>query len=168
MHDADQPSRWVQRWAHLVPAGTPVLDVACGGGRHSRLFAGMGHLVVAVDRSPSLADGDGITVVHHDLEDGTPVPWRPASFGGVVVTNYLHRPLLPDLVEALVPGGVLIYETFAAGHERYGRPSRPEFLLQPGELLSATAGLEMVEYRCGHEPDRQAITQSIVVRRPVT
>lgn len=137
------PSPWVVRFASHVPAGGPVLDVACGGGRHTRFFLERGHTVVAVDRDVTrVADLRGeqrVEIVEYDLEEDGPGSWPFAGsrFAGVVVTNYLHRPSLPDVVAAVAPGGVLIYETFAAGHERFGRPHSPDFLLRSGELLDA-------------------------------
>ncbi len=132
------PSPWVVRFADRVPAGAPVLDLACGPGRHVRLFLARGHPVTAVDRDLSqldAPDGPALTRIEADLE--APGGWRPeaGAFGGVVVTNYLHRPLFPALIAALAPGGALIYETYAQGNERHGRPRNPAFLLQPGELL---------------------------------
>ena len=139
----DTPSAWVCRWAGQVPAGGRVLDVAAGGGRHARWFAARGHPVDAVDRDAGalagLAEMPGITATCADLESG-PWPYAGQTFAGIVVTHYLHRPLFPHLLAALAPGGVLIYETFAAGHEKYGRPGNPDFLLQPGELLEVVRG----------------------------
>ncbi|MET0981279.1 MAG: class I SAM-dependent methyltransferase [Telluria sp.] len=138
------PSPWVRRFAPIVPAGE-VLDLACGSGRHARLFAGLGHPVLAVDRDPealAATAGAGITTLEIDLEaGGAPWPFEAGRFAGIVVTNYLHRPLLANLCASLAPGGVLIYETFALGNEAFGKPSNPAFLLRPGELLEmATAG----------------------------
>ena len=118
-----------------------MLDVACGAGRHSRLLARMGFEVDAVDRDRTLFPDppEAVRLLEADLEAG-PWPYPKCRFDGIVVTNYLHRPLLPVLVESLEPGGILIYETFAAGNERFGKPSNPAFLLQPGELLEATRG----------------------------
>lgn len=131
-------SPWIRRWGRLVPAGADVLDVACGGGRHSLWFAARGCRVLAVDRDPSVAAlaslSSSVDPVVADLETGT-WPFAGRRFAAVVVTNYLHRPLFPHLLDAVAPGGVLIYETFALGNERYGRPANPDFLLQPGELL---------------------------------
>jgi SAM-dependent methyltransferase len=147
-HDATTPSAWVARFAGLVPAGAPVLDVAAGGGRHSRFFLERRHPVVAVDRDvAALRAIAGLKVIEADLEDGNPWPFGDRRFGGVVVTNYLHRPILPAIVAAVAPGGALLYETFAAGNARFGRPSNPAFLLQPGELLEAVRGhLRVVAY----------------------
>ncbi|MFC5479597.1 class I SAM-dependent methyltransferase [Massilia suwonensis] len=150
----DKPSPWVRRFAASVPAGE-VLDLACGSGRHARLFAGLGHEVTAVDRDPqalAAAAGPGITALQTDLEEeGARWPFEAGRFAGIVVTNYLHRPLLADLVNSLAPNGVLIYETFALGNELYGKPSNPAFLLRPGELLqmAAQGGLTVQAFEDG-------------------
>ena len=142
-HDLATPSAWVVRWADRLPAGGRVLDLACGNGRHARYFAARGHSVEAVDRDPAalagLADTPRATTRCADLEIG-PWPYAGQRFAGIVVTNYLHRPLFPHLLGSLAAEGVLIYETFAAGNERYGRPSNPAFLLKPGELLEVARG----------------------------
>lgn len=127
-----------------------MLDVACGHGRHARFFAGLGYAVDAVDRNAeavaSLNGFANITALQADIEAGV-WPYSPGLFAGVVVTNYLHRALFPQLLDALAPGGVLIYETFALGNEQFGRPSNPDFLLKPGELLERVRGaLEVVAY----------------------
>lgn len=144
------PSAWVLRWAGLIPAGGRVLDLACGSGRHTRYLAGLHHPVEAVDidiaPAAELAALPRIALRRADIEQD-PWPFGEAEFAGIVVTNYLHRPLFPDLLCSLAPGGVLIYETFAVGNERYGRPSNPNFLLLPGELLEAVRGkLNVVGY----------------------
>jgi SAM-dependent methyltransferase len=147
-HEQIAASAWVERFAHLVPAGSPVLDVAAGGGRHSRFFTQRNHPVVAADRDTAVLNGlPGIEVVTADLENGNPWPLGSRRFGGVIVTNYLHRPILPAIVEAVAPGGALLYETFAVGNERFGKPSNPDFLLRPGELLETVRGrLRVVAY----------------------
>lgn len=151
MHLDSPASAWVRRFAHLVPEGSTVLDLACGGGRHTRLFLERGNRVVAVDRDTShlrdLEGRAGLEVIEADLEAGGGLPFAGAQFGGVVVTNYLHRPILADIVAAVAPDGVLIYETFAAGNERFAGPSRSDFLLQPAELWHAVQGrLRVVAY----------------------
>jgi SAM-dependent methyltransferase len=152
--DLPEASPWVRRFAPLVPSGE-VLDLACGSGRHARLFAALGHQVVAVDRSSealAAASGPGIATLQADLEAaGAPWPFAAGRFAGIVVTNYLHRPLLPDLLSSLAPGGVLIYETFALGNEAFGKPSNPAFLLAPGELLALAGqgGLRVIAYEDG-------------------
>ncbi len=139
-----EPSAWVLRFAPYVPAGGPVLDLACGGGRHVRLFLERGHPVTAVDLDLSgIADTigrPGLEALEVDLEDGRPFPLAGRRFAGVIVTNYLYRPLFPALIAAVAPGGALIYETFAKGNEGFGRPRRPEHLMNPGELLEAVGG----------------------------
>jgi SAM-dependent methyltransferase len=149
-HGFEAPSAWVVRWADRVPAGGQVLDLACGNGRHARYFAARGCPVDAVDRDPAalagLAGIPGVTTRCTDLESGS-WPYEGQQFAGIVVTNYLHRPLFPHLLAGLAPDGALIYETFAAGNERYGRPSNPAFLLKPGELLEVVRGrLRVVAY----------------------
>jgi SAM-dependent methyltransferase len=168
MHASLTPSAWVERWATLVPAGAPVLDVACGAGRHMRFFASRGHPVTGVDNSPeAIAAVNGVgEAVLADIENG-PWPLAGRTFGGVVVTNYLWRALLPTLVASVAPGGVLIYETFAAGNETVGKPSRPDFLLQPGELLAACAGLRIVAYEDGFIADPGRFVQRIAAVRPL-
>jgi SAM-dependent methyltransferase len=162
MHGNESVSPWVARWAHLVPADGTVLDVACGGGRHSRFFAQRGCKVTAVDRdAQALAALRGVAdVVEADIENG-PWPFTGRKFDAVVVTNYLWRPLLPAIVDCVAPGGVLIYETFAAGNEQFGKPSRPDFLLQPGELLAACAGLELVAFEQGRLENPARVIQRI-------
>ncbi|MDR7307830.1 class I SAM-dependent methyltransferase [Rhodoferax saidenbachensis] len=154
-HGSLSASPWVQRWSHLLAANATVLDVACGAGRHLEWFLRRGHAVTGIDRDISVAAQrvPHTTLIQADIENA---PWplvrgqQPQQFGAVVVTNYLWRALLPTLVASVAPGGVLLYETFAAGNETVGRPSRPDFLLQPGELLRACAGLQVVAYENGY------------------
>ncbi len=143
-------SPWVARWSHLVPPGATVLDVACGPGRHVRWFAGRGAKVTALDRDAAAVEPlrDLAEVVVADIEAG-PWPLAGRRFDAVIVTNYLWRALLPTLVDSVDTGGVLIYETFAAGNETVGKPSNPAFLLAPGELLAAATGLRVVAYEDG-------------------
>ncbi|WEN42319.1 hypothetical protein CKCBHOJB_01910 [Thauera sp. GDN1] len=133
------PSAWVVRFASLLVPGARVLDYACGSGRHARWLAGLGMQVDAVDRDPAalaaLRGVDGVRVRELDLE-GESWPLAGERYDAVVVTNYLHRPRFDALLALLAPGGVLIYETFMLGNERFGKPSSPAFLLQPGELLA--------------------------------
>ncbi|WP_422001516.1 class I SAM-dependent methyltransferase [Reyranella sp.] len=166
------PSPWIVQWAGLVPAGATVLDVAAGGGRHALFFADRFHPVTAIDRDTSaLPERADMERIQADLEDGSPwpLPWpQPGRrFGAVIVTNYLHRPLFPALLEAVDRGGILLYETFMAGNERFGKPSRPEFLLKDGELLELVRGRFSVvayEARLISEP-RMAMVQRIAARR---
>ena len=166
MHGTESPSTWVRRWSHLVPAGGTVLDVACGAGRHLRWFAGRGHPVTGVDRDPAaVAATAGVgRVVQADIENG-PWPFAGERFDAVVVTNYLWRPLLPTIVDSVADGGVLIYETFAIGNESVGRPSRPDFLLRPGELLQTCAGLQVVAYENGFCDHPERFVQRIAALR---
>lgn len=160
MHGAvEPPSPWVLQWGARVSRG-PVLDVACGSGRHARWFAARGFAVVAVDRSPQ--EIAGVRFVQADLEGGRPWPFADERFGAIVVTNYLHRPLFSRLGTALAAEGVLIYETFMVGNERYGRPSNVDYLLRPGELLEAFPALHVVAFEQGRvrEP-RPAVMQRL-------
>lgn len=166
----EHPSTWVARFAPLISHGGEVLDLACGGGRHARLLAQMGHRVLAADRDPQAlqrAAGAGIVTQQVDLEtgpDGFHWPFEAERFAGIVVTNYLHRPLLPHLVAGLSNGGVLIYETFAQGNEQFGKPSNPLFLLRRRELLDVAsfAGIHVLAYEEGYiDMPKPAIIQRI-------
>lgn len=161
------PSSWVTTWAGLVAPETTVLDIAAGKGRHTQFFADRGHRVTALDRDVSaLAPSDTIEVIQADLEDGSPWPLAGRRFGAIVVTNYLHRPLFPTLFEALQPGGILLYETFMEGNERFGKPDRPDFLLKDGELLELVRGRFSVtayEARMISQP-KMAMVQRIAAR----
>lgn len=134
-----EPSTWVKRFVNLIPEGGLVLDLACGGGRHSRYLLSLGYRVVCLDRDitavADLASDERVELIACDLEDGRPWPLADRRFDGVVVTNYLHRPLMKHLVGAVAPGGALIYETFADGNQAFGQPRNPDFLLKREELL---------------------------------
>lgn len=169
MHGTEEVSPWIARWAHLVPAGGTVLDVACGRGRHLRWFARRGHRVTGVDRdAEALATltGTGETIAA-DIENG-PWPLAGRRFDAVVVTNYLWRALFPRILDSVAPGGVLLHETFAQGNETVGKPSRPDFLLAPGELLRAYPGLRVVAFEDGflEEPPRFVQRIAAVRQRP--
>ena len=161
------PSPWVVRFAPLIADKGPVLDLACGSGRHARYLAERGHRVVALDRNTeALAPLEyltGIETIAADLENGN--PWKLAGrrFAGIIVTNYLHRPLFPAIIEALADKGILIYETFALGNEVFGKPSNPDFLLRPGELLEIVRGsLQVVAFEEGIiDTPRPAVVQRI-------
>ncbi|HRE17393.1 MAG TPA: class I SAM-dependent methyltransferase [Rhodocyclaceae bacterium] len=166
------PSAWVQVYLDQIPRSGRVLDLACGQGRHARLLAERGLEVLAVDRDPealaAMAGLPGITTCCLDLE-GLEWPLAGASFAGIVVTNYLWRPHLDALPGCLQAGGVLIYETFMQGNARFGKPSNPDFLLQPGELqrLAARHGLEVLAFAEGEvDSPRPAVIQRVVARRP--
>ncbi|HKO88954.1 MAG TPA: class I SAM-dependent methyltransferase [Burkholderiales bacterium] len=157
------PSPWVLRWASKLRPGSTVLDLACGHGRHAKLFAGQGHTVLALDRDADalaqLAGLKGVETLCADIEtERWPLGGR--QFDAVIVVNYLHRPLWRSLVDTVAPGGMLIYETFMQGNERYGRPSNPDFLLRPAELLEATRPLEPVAFEQGVVESR-AVVQRI-------
>jgi SAM-dependent methyltransferase len=171
LHSESTISSWVARFAGLLPPG-PVLDLACGAGRHLRHFHALGHPVIGVDRDlagvADLAGADGVELIEADLEADARWPLGARRVAGVVVTNYLWRPLLPAIVAAVDADGWLIYETFAQGNEHYGRPRNPDFLLRPGELLAAVAGeLTVVAYENGIiERPRPAAVQRIAAFRP--
>lgn len=164
------PSAWVARFAALVPAGASVLDVACGGGRHARLFAAHGCRVEAVDRDAvalaQLQGVAGITTVVADLEQDV-WPYAGRQFDAVVVSNYLYRPHFDALMACVAPGGVLIYETFMLGNERFGKPSNPAFLLEPDELLRrVAAGFSVLGFEQGEAAmPKQAMVQRICALR---
>jgi SAM-dependent methyltransferase len=157
-HSQTLPSQWIERYAQLVPPTARVLDVAAGNGRHARYFAARGNRVVAVDRDPellaALADSPGIESRALDLETGE-WPLVGETFDAIVVVNYLHRAALPQLLAALSADGALLYETFAVGNEKYGRPTNPDFLLREGELLEIVRGhLTVVAFEQGLSSNR--------------
>ena len=145
------PSVWVNRFLPLIKPGGLVLDLAAGSGRHVRLLRDCGFAVCAVDRDTTALlafAGPCCEVRRIDLETDDRTHLGD-DYNGIIVTNYLHRPLLPAIARALAPGGVLIYETFARGNERFGRPRNPDFLLRPGELLEAFTTLTVVAFEQG-------------------
>lgn len=167
------PSPWITRWTHLLAPACTVLDVACGSGRHVAWFAAQGHAVTGLDRNLSAAQdlGGQARLVCADIESQ---PWPlnhngvPTPFDAVIVTNYLWRPLLETLVQSVAPGGVMLYETFAQGNETVGRPTRPDFLLRPGELLAVCSGLQVVAYEHGFLDDPARFVQRIAAVRSFT
>ena len=153
LHGTEPPSAWVKRWSHLVVAQGRVLDVASGYGRHAYYFYHANHHVTVVDRAQAAIDSIAIPMyacekVAADIENG-PWPFSGQQFDAIVVTNYLWRPLMPTLLASLAPAGVLMYETFAQGNEAVGKPSRPDFLLRPGELLETCKDLRVVAFEDG-------------------
>jgi SAM-dependent methyltransferase len=169
------PSDWVVRFSSLVPSGGPVLDLACGAGRHSRFFLRRGDRVTAVDQTlegiQDIRGHPNLESFEIDLEDGRTFPFQGRSFGALIVTNYLYRPILRDLVSVVSEGGILIYETFARGNERFPGPSNPDFLLKPGELLEAVRGeLRVVAFedRVVCDPSPAAIQRIAAVRESVS
>ena len=166
----------MQQHAHLVPAGATLLDVASGYGRHAKFFAARGAHVTAVDRDAaalaSFTDVPNIATELRDLEND-PWPYAADSFDAVVVCNYLWRPTLATLLDCIRPRGVLLYETFMDGNEKYGKPSRPEFLLRPEELVTHVAlDFEIVDFTQGLErtPDGKifAVKQKIAAIKRAT
>ncbi len=166
-HGAEgSPSPWLLRWAHLIKPAGQVLDVACGSGRHLRWLAAQGFEVTGVDRNALALEGlRGLgTLVNADIESG-PWPFAGQTFDAVLVTNYLWRPLLPSLLSSLADKGVFIYETFAVGNETVGKPSRPDFLLRPGELLQACNDLRVVAFEDGFLPQPDRFIQRLAAVR---
>ncbi|MBV8635468.1 MAG: class I SAM-dependent methyltransferase [Burkholderiaceae bacterium] len=164
VHGTEPASPWVRRFAPQVTSGE-VLDLACGYGRHAKLFAAMGRKVLAVDRDEAalatLAQ-QGIPTRHADLESGDSWLFGPERFACIVVTNYLYRPLFPHIVDSLAPGGLLLIETFAQGNGQFGKPSNPDFLLAPGELLSLSPQLRIIAFEDGYiDLPRPALVQRI-------
>ncbi|QDL53913.1 class I SAM-dependent methyltransferase [Rhodoferax aquaticus] len=166
------PSAWIVRWSHLLEPQCSVLDVACGSGRHLAWFLQRGHAVTGVDRDLTAArhHAPSADLIEADIEQGA---WplmeqgQLRTFGAVVVTNYLWRPLLETWVRTLAPGGVLMYETFARGQDNIGRPSRPDYLLDPGELWDACKHLHVIAYENGLQTDSPRMVQRIVALRPL-
>jgi SAM-dependent methyltransferase len=154
-----EPSPWVARFAALAPANGRVLDVAAGGGRHSRLFLDRGHPVTAIDKNISalgaLPHQERLQIIEFDMETDMPLfdqggPLSGRTFATIVVVNYLYRPNIQGLLAALAPGGLLLYETFALGNEAFARPRNPDHLLRAGELIDLVAGrMQIVAYEHG-------------------
>lgn len=169
--DLAAPSAWVERWHRGFRQGSTVLDLACGGGRHGRLFLDTGATVTFVDIDVSgvadLAGSDRTEILQADLET-QPWPLKNRRFDAVVVTNYLHRPLFPDIVAAVAPGGWLFYETFAVGNERYGRPTNPDYLLKHDELKHSVENeLDIIGYAHSLRIlPKRAVMQHIAAQRP--
>ena len=177
MHGLEPPSSWVKRWAHLLPLSkkldandsadiADVLDLACGHGRHMQYLFGLGHKVLGVDRNAEALKtasqwGDALLA---DIENAA-WPLDGRTFKAVLVTNYLWRELFPKILNSLAEGGVLIYETFSQGNEAFGKPSRPEFLLQSGELLVRCKGLRIVAFEEGWMPSPDRLIQRVVAIR---
>ncbi|WP_341678781.1 class I SAM-dependent methyltransferase [Niveibacterium sp. SC-1] len=168
----DQPSLWVTRHSEMIRPGGRVLDLACGRGRHTRWLTRRGFQLTAVDADTQaiaeLAGLRNVDALCADLESGGwPLPGQ--RFDAVVITNYLYRPLMRHVAHALDAGGLVIYETFMQGNERFGRPRSPEYLLAPGELLewSVSEGLELVAFEEGETSiPRPAVVQRLCARRP--
>lgn len=164
------PSIWISQFANLIPRGGEVLDLACGSGRHCDFLLGLGHSVTALDRDVTkLTPRNRLEIIQHDLEDGSPWLLKNRQFSAVIVVNYLFRPLLPLLVSAVAPGGLLLYDTFAAGNENFGRPRNPKFLLRPGELKDVVGQeLTVLNYFHGQlSLPKPAVKQRICARRPL-
>jgi SAM-dependent methyltransferase len=172
MHGTDEPSAWVVRFAPLIESGGSVLDLACGAGRHARYLAARCNAhVTAVDRDSAaiawLANVSNVSPYVLDLEGDT-WPLAEQTFDAVIVTNYLWRPRFDDVLACVAPDGVLIYETFAAGNEAFGKPSRADFLLQPNELLARVRNrLQIVAFEQGEVKfPKPAVVQRIVAVGP--
>ena len=162
---AGTPDAWVIRFAPLIPKGQ-ILDLACGRGRHGRYLLDQNHPVTFLDQDISgvadLATYPKAKLVQYDLENKSPWPFEAGLFTGIIVTNYLYRPLFPHLLTALKPGGVLLYKTFSQGNEQFGKPSNPAYLLQESELLTVfSEGLTIVDFRQGKESNPNRVTQAI-------
>ncbi len=181
-----KPDPWVQKYAALVPQG-PVLDLACGKGRNGRYFLELGYSVTFIDKDISAAEdlllqdkspynnspdnnsarnNANTQLIKHDLENNSPWPFHSDQFSGIVVTNYLYRPLLPQLITTLKPCGIIIYKTFAVGNEQFGKPKNPEFLLQENELRKTfNKQFREIAFFQGREMNPDRITQAICVQR---
>ena len=170
-HNVTEASAWVERFADNITVGGSVLDLACGGGRHGRLFLAKGHPVTFLDKNittiADLAKHPSAEIIEADLEGEAGWPLKGRHFDGIVITNYLWRPILTQIFSTLAPGGTLIYETFAEGNEAFGRPRNPDFLLRSGELLEAVRGhLDVLAYgQCQQAKPQPRVIQHIAARR---
>ena len=166
-HGAQAPSQWIARFAHLVRPQGQVLDIACGLGRHMRLFHAKNHDVTGIDKAQAAIDAVANLgpAIQADIENG-PWPLPGQQFDAVVVTNYLWRPLWPQILDSVKPGGLLLYETFAQGNEAFGKPSRADFLLAPGELLQVCNGWQIIAYEHGQLRQPERVVQRIAAIKP--
>ena len=161
------PSDWVKKYISLIPRGKPVLDLACGGGRHVHFLLNEGFSVVAIDKDVkklnNMSDKPNLKIIEFNLETVAKIPFSEGEFAGIIVVNYLHRPLFPYLANALSDGGVLIYQTFMVGNEAYGRPKNPDFLLTKNELNKVfKEELDVLAFEQGYKDDpKPSVTQSI-------
>lgn len=169
-HGQSEPSPWILRFSEQIPAGEEVIDIACGKGRHGRLFLEKGHPVVFVDIDTDGLDDLGgrsdVSVIETDLETDGFWPFAGHAYAGVIVTNYLWRPILPKIIDLVAPGGLLLYETFAVGNEAFGKPSNPDYLLKPDELRDAVDGkLDVLAFeQLETKTPRPAVIQHIAAR----
>ena len=164
------PSAWIERHSPLISRSSQILDIAAGKGRHTRYLLRKGHSVIAVDKNLSSLrniKNARLSLIQVDLETGAPWPFKKDMFAGIVVTNYLYRPLFGPIIASLAPGGVLIYETFARGNEKFGKPNNPDYLLEPDELIRVTLNkLHIIAYEdLLVEQPRPARIQRICGRR---
>lgn len=169
MHSQEAPCVWFVNHTQLVLPASRLLDLACGHGRHARFFAERGACVTAVDRDAaalqSLATTQNVIAECRDIE-GDAWPYLQDSFDVIIVCNYLWRPTFASVLAAIKPGGVLLYETFMDGNERYGKPSRPDFLLRSNELLTLTRNtFRIVAYEEGDALD--AAGQPFAVKQKI-
>lgn len=169
------PSPWISRFANLIEPGGLVLDLACGSGRHSKFMLARGHRVTALDieiaKLGDLAALPSLEAVSADLEDGSPWPLGNRQYSAVIVTNYLYRPLMPAIAAAVQSGGLLLYETFAEGNEKHGRPANPDHLLRRGELLqlAQSSGFTILAYEDLEETSpRPACRQRLAAQKPAS
>tara|TARA_B100001142_G_scaffold298109_1_gene321031 strand:+ start:625 stop:1176 length:552 start_codon:yes stop_codon:yes gene_type:complete len=160
-------SDWVKKYTVLIPSNTLVLDLACGSGRNTRFLLDRGYSVVALDKDTSqladISNKQNLRKYKFDLEAGIKFPFHRQEFSGVIVTNYLYRPLFENLINSLSDGGVLIYQTFMVGNEAYGRPRNPKFLLKRNELSDVfDKKLDVIAFEQGYtESPKPAVIQSI-------
>ena len=166
-HGAQAPSQWIARFAHLVRPQGQVLDIACGLGRHMRLFHAKNHGVTGIDKAQAAIDAVANLgpAIQADIEND-PWPLPGQQFDAVVVTNYLWRPLWPQILDSVKPGGLLLYETFAQGNEAFGKPSRADFLLAPGELLQVCNGWQIIAYEHGQLRQPERVVQRVAAIKP--
>jgi tellurite methyltransferase len=174
-----KPQKLLQDHVELLeslPTSQPVLDLACGNGRNGLLLAKKGLPVVFADRSIQALDDikrrlENLNLPgrtwHVDLEQKNINPFEGQSYSAIIGFRYLHRPLFPALLSAVMPGGIVIYETFTTANRKYGRPDNPDFLLKPGELKTLFQGWEILFHFEGDLPDPERNVAQIVARKPI-
>ena len=143
-------SNWVRFCMHKTSTRKGLaLDLACGKGRHSLYLSSLGFSVISVDYNEENLNcfkGKNITKLNKDIENKKNWPLKKIKFDLIIVTNFLNRSIFPLITKSIKKGGYLIYETFGEGHQKFGKPKNPDFILNSKELLTLCSSMELIVY----------------------